>query len=277
MAKKIDFDKVHKSLIPIVREYIEAIKEEYGEYMPFEKRRQLDSIEDYGKIIYIHDFGSINGWANDNGVHLPISVERIFKLMVFVPGYGWNKKHTTYSGEDLVINDNTFGDYLKHVIFSGTDAQGYFEDMLLHETMHFCGSGGSSALKEGINEFLTRKIALKKGFRTSACGYPKEVKVVYELEKIFGEEVINQIAFIDDEKMILTYLEKKLGKDAVVLYENVSEKMEKEFYDKYYKNISSYKGAKGIIRKIVDYKKIDYKEVLKMMDKYKQSKSKKIV
>ena len=59
-----------------------------------------------------------------------------------------------------------------------------------------------SDLQEGINELLTRKVAIERKFRINACGYPKEVKISYELPKIFGEDRLNQIAFISDERYI---------------------------------------------------------------------------
>jgi len=180
------------------------------------------------------------------------------------------KDLNTYVNENVKREKRTFSDAL-NLLFAGINA---IPTKIIGGLQN--SYNNSVFVKNSRNKKDINRQALLIDFDSDDAKKSK-VKVVYELEKIFGEEVINQIAFIDDEKMILTYLEKKLGKDAVVLYENVSEKMEKEFYDKYYKNISSYKGAKGIIRKIVDYKKIDYKEVLKMMDKYKQSKSKKIV
>ena len=102
------------------------------------------------------------------------------------------------------------------------DTKDYYDDMLLHETMHFCGSGGASALKEGINELITRKIALKKNFKTNGCGYPKEVKIAYELQNIFGEEVLDQIAFINSLPEICYFLDKTLGSDASKLYQDIT-------------------------------------------------------
>lgn len=41
-------------------------------------------------------------------------------------------------------------------------------------------------------------------------------------KKIFGEEIIDQRAFINGEDEILRCLDKKLGKDTSMLYKNVS-------------------------------------------------------
>ena len=42
----------------------------------------------------------------------------------------------------MIINNNSFMDYVIHLFISGTNAEGYYQDLLLHETLHFCGSGG---------------------------------------------------------------------------------------------------------------------------------------
>ena len=270
MVENKKFEEIHKRLTKRVELYVETIKEKYSKYMPIDKLEQLDNIEDYGQVLKIFDYGSINGYASDYDINMPLCAEKIFKLMKYVPGYGINKKHKTYTGEDIIINDNTFVDYLVHVFVTGTNTEGYYEDMLLHETMHFCGSGGATALKEGLNELLTRKVAFENDFRTSACGYPKEVKVAYELQKVFGEEIMDQIAFVNDENMILRYLDMKLGRDAAILYKNVSDKMEEEFDEKYYKHMDKYNGVSGIAKKVLNYKKLKYKEVYSLIDEYKE-------
>ena len=125
----------------------------------------------------------------------------------------------------------------------------YFNDLLLHETMYFCGSGGSTALKEGINELLTRKIA-------------------YTLQQIFGEDTINQIAFINNELDILNYLEDTIGKEVSNLYLDIASIMNNEFQEKYYKDINSYNGLEGIKKKVENYQSIDYTKVYELIEEY---------
>ena len=185
-----------------------------------------------------------------------------------MPGFGINKNHKSYDESNLIINSNTFMSYILHVFISGTTTKEYFEDLLLHETMHFCGSGGATALKEGINELLTRKISLKRNFRTSGCGYPKEVAIAYQLQQIFGENIINQIAFINNEYDILMYLESVLGKESADLYKEISMSMEYEFQDKYYKDMDNYNGLAGLFKKVNNYKKINYNNVYILINEY---------
>ena len=269
--KKIDLEKIHEILTEQLKIYITSIIEIYGKYIPYERLFYLKNITNYKKIIRIYDYGSINGFANsyNNTISMPLSADKVLKNIKKLPGVGINKKHKTYDQKNLIINDNTFFDYIKHVFISGTDTLGYYEDLLLHEVMHFCGSGGASALKEGINELLTRKIAKEKNFRTNACGYPKEVKIAYELQNIFGNEVINQIAFLNTEYEVISYLDKKLGHDSALLYEKVSRMMEEEFDKKYYSFMDEYDGIIGILKKTNNYKKIDYGEIYKLINSYK--------
>ena len=274
MLNKEQLDKVHETLAKRVERYVEAIKETYGEYIPDQKLEQLENIEDYKSVVRIFDFGSINGYATNDSIMIPLCADKVMSTLKMIPGFGMYKNHKLYTDDTLIINNNTFVNYVMHLFVTGQTVEGYYEDLLLHETMHFCGGDGASALKEGLNELLTRKIAKKYGFRTSACGYPKEVKVVYELEKIFSEEVMNQIAFINDPRMVDIYLREKLGDKAAKLYHDIEYEMEKEFNKKYYRKMDSFNGLTGVLKKIICYKRIDYKKIYKMIDEYKKEEKK---
>jgi len=266
---QIYINEIKEELVLKLQLYIKAILDRYGNYIPLRRKEMLENINDYSKHINIYDYGSINGFANYSEISMPLCADRILKSISKVPGFGIYKNHKTYNEKNLVINSNTFMKYIIHVFISGTDAKGYYEDLLLHEAMHFCGSGGSSALDEGFNELLTRKLALENNFRTSGCGYPKEVQVVYELQQIFGEEIVEQLAFIDNFWAKQKYLKEELGEEAVILYTNIYTEMENEFQNKYYKNIDSYNGIFGILKKNSDYKKIDYSKIYKLLEEYK--------
>ena len=263
-----NFNVIHNNLTYELKKYISAITDKYGSYMSDEQLYKLQSIENYDEIIKIHDYGSINGYANRFSINMPLSVERVFNIISKIPGYGINKKHMPYNNKNMIINDNTFITYIVHTFISGKDTETYYKDLLLHETMHYCGSGGATAIQEGINELLTRKLALEKGFRTNCCGYPKEVKLAYELQKLFGEDVINALAFQNGTAKQCEYLEATLGKGASDLYMNVSNTMESEFENKYYSHMDSYNGITGIFRKAMNYRKVDYTKVYNMLNEY---------
>lgn len=265
-------DDIHKRLTLKVAKYIKAITQEYGKFIPKERLSYLGNIN-YDEIIQIYDYGNINGLANPKHILLPLNAEKALEKIKTLPGYGSNPNHQTYNQATAIINDNTFETYVNHAIVTGMTLEQYFEDLLLHETMHFCGSDGGNALKEGINEYLTRKLALKKGFHTNGCAYPKEVKIAHTLESILGEKVITQIAFIRPYDKVLSYLETTLGKDASELYQNVTHAMDEEFYNRYYRHMNHFDGLEGIQEKVTNYKQIDYSKVEQIIKQYQKTKS----
>ena len=167
-----------------------------------------------------------------------------------------------YTNATLLKNDNTFYDYIAHVYGEHLSPLQYFSEILLHETMHFCGSNGANALAEGINEYLTRKLALKYGLLTNGCGYNKEVQVVLELEKIFGEKLLSELSFAKNPKMLLKNKNPKL----LNLYCSVEQSMEEEFQEKYYKY-----DYPNPLDKAKNYSNIDYSEVMVTIKKFKKN------
>lgn len=266
-------DDIHKRLTLKVAKYIKAITQEYGKFISKERLSYLGNIN-YDEIIQIYDYGNINGLANPKHILLPLNAEKALEKIKTLPGYGSDPSHQTYDQVTAIINDNTFETYVNHAIVTGMTLEQYFKDLLLHETMHFCGSDGGNALKEGINEYLTRKLALKKGFHTNSCAYPKEVKIAHTLESILGEEVITQIAFIKPYDKVLSYLETTLGKDASELYQNVTHAMDEEFYNRYYRHMNHFDGLEGIQEKVTNYKQIDYSKVEQIIEQYQKNKIK---
>lgn len=270
ITTKDELDKMHKNLTITLEKYIKAIIEKYGRFIPRERLTYLSNIKDYSKIIKIFDYSSINGYANNKYITLPLSADKAFDELKNIPGYGTDKNHRVYDSSNLIINNNTFMTYIRYAIKKGITLEEYFEDLLLHETVHFCGSGGSTALKEGINELLTRKIALENNFKTSGCGYPKEVRIAYTLQEILGEDIINHIAFINNQLDILIYLEDIIGKEASNLYLNISSIINNQFQAKYYKNMNTYNGLEGIKKKIENYQTIDYTKAHELIEEYKK-------
>lgn len=263
--------KVHDNLAKKAQLYIETISEKYSKYIPDYKIEQLTNIDDYHNVVFMENLKTVSAFADNRGVHVPLEAIGAFRYFSGLKEYGKDKNHVLCNKDNLIINDNTFYDYVEHLVLTGASPQDYYQDLLLHEVMHFCGSGGANALKEGINEYLTRKVAKEEGFRTSGCGYPKETKIAYELEQIFGEDVLNQIAFINNEEHILAFLEEKKGVKAKEFYKKLSIEMEKEFKEKYFKDINRYDGIEGIKAKCDNYNKIDYSRANKLISEYKRN------
>ena len=266
--ESINVEMVEDNLSLNVQTYVETIINKYGMHIPKQRLDELKGITDFKKVVKVYETGSINAYASQDLISMPLCADRLLQMASKVPGYGINKNHKSYNDDTLISNNNTFVNYIFHTFIAGENAEGYYNDMLLHEVMHFCGSGGATALKEGINELLTRKIALENNFRTNGCGYPKEVKMALKLQNVFGEDILNQIAFINSDREIFEYLNTVLGRDAAFLYLSVSTGMEKEFNSKYYSDIDNYSGIGGIIKKTMNYNKINYSEVEKIVELY---------
>lgn len=265
-------NNIHKRLTEEIKKYIHIIRKEYEDYIPLDVLKRLDNIENYEKILKIYDYGEINAYANNKSINMPLCAEKVIEFFSKIPGYGIDKNHKIYNSDNMIVNNNTFLTYLKHVFVSGTDTdEGYYDDILLHEVMHFCGGDGASVLKEGINELLTRKVAQKYNLRTSCCGYPKEVKLAYELMNCFGEDIVKSLGFIKGFDKEVEFIRDNLGEDAAKLYIQVRNDSEKEFQEKYYSRMKEFSGVVGTAKKVLFYKKIDYSNSYKLIDKYLKS------
>lgn len=245
------------------------LNSEYAKYIPEIKKKRLLEIKDFKNHVFIEETGTISLFVmGGDEIYFPKSAFKILKAMKMLPGYGINKKHKTFQENTLINNDNTFADYIMHAFISGEDPEDYYQENLLHETMHFCGSGGASALREGMTEWLTRKVASKYNFKTSGCGYPKEVKIVLELIDIFDEETILKIAFSRDKYTIPNVLGDRYGEDAIHFYYEIEDLMENEFDEKYYRY--RFPGIMGPIKKTLKYNEIDYTKVCEKIEEYKE-------
>lgn len=249
-----------KILVDTIKQYINIIKLEYGDLV------KIPDISDYENIVNITDTGTISLFVSNGKFYFPIEAYKVLDSFKNNPIYGTNKTHVTYNKETLLVNNNTFYTYIDHLILKGASSLDYFLEILLHETLHFCGSRGGSALMEGINEYLTRKLAFKYNLKTNGCGYPKEIKIIVELEKLFGEEILREIAFSNSTKELETILN-GINKETTELFFALSKVMEEEFYNKYYK--FKYPGLLGPINKAKKYDEINYENAHELIDSYK--------
>lgn len=128
------------------------------------KREELQNITDYKELLHFDYSGNVTAYANNNGIIIPIGSFHAFETIKNLPYAGSDKNHKCFTLETLIENDNTFEEYIEHLILIKADVLTYLNDLLLHESIHFCGSGGSNTLgagafMEGLNEYLTRHIA----------------------------------------------------------------------------------------------------------------------
>lgn len=148
---------------------------------------------------------------------------------------------------------------------AGLTVEEFYLETLLHETTHLCGIGGATAIREGFAELKTRELAQKYGVKTSACGYPKEVKIAYQLQNIFGKEIGDKIAFARDDNEISKIIYESHSSKGVDLYFNVANSMEEQFES--YKS-KRYPSVLGPLKKMSAYNKIDYSKTNQIIRNY---------
>lgn len=263
-----NINNIKNNLIVEIEKLVKIIKYEYSNLV------NIPMEYDLYKIVHIEETGTISLFVRKGEFYFPLDAFKVLEAFKKIPGFGINKNHKTYTKNNMILNDNTFMTYIQHVFLKGLTAEEYFKEILLHETLHFCGSGGGSALREGINELKTRQLAQKYNLLTSACGYPKETKIAYELEELFGEDIINKIAFSKNRSELIEILT-SVSKEAMEFFLELDKIMEKEFDDKYYRY--KFPGIMGPFKKAKRYNSIDYSQAYVLIEKYKDySKSHKI-
>ncbi len=208
--------------------------------------------------IHIEDTGTISIFVKRGHFYFPLLAYELLRENIG----NTNTASPLYTKNTLLRNDNTFYDYITHVYGEHLSPLQYFNEILLHETLHFCGSNGARALAEGINEYLTRKLALKHGLLTNGCGYNKEVQVVLELEKIFGEKLLSEISFAKNPEILLKTKNPKL----LNLYHSVEQVMYEECFEKYLKY-----NYPNPLDKAKNYSNIDYTEIMSTINNFKKN------
>ena len=252
-----------------IKKYVDVILTEYQDNISDEVKNYLSEITNYSSIINIEDTNTISLFVKDGEVYLPLSAYKVIEAMKKIPGFGVNKNHITHQEDDIIINNNTFIDYIKHVFIKGLTPLEYFLEILLHETMHLCGADGFMGLKEGFTELKTRQLASKYNLKTSACGYPKEVKIASLLESILGKDVCDKLTFMKNEGMIFNMILNEVGEAEAYLYLDVLMQVEKKFKTYMEKD---FPGITGPIKKAFEYAKLNYSEVKILFDNYYQNK-----
>jgi len=249
-------------LIKNIKEYVNIIKKEFKDYV------QIPDNIVYNEIVHIEETGTISLFIRDGEFYFPIAAYKTLETFKGYANFGSDKNHKIYTEETLLINDNDFLSYISHLILIGATPLEYFQEILLHETMHFCGSNGSTALMEGLNEYLTRIVALKYNLKTNGCGYPKEIKIILELEELFGTETLIKLAFSKSQKDICQIFGTS---EAINFFLSLDSIMNKEFYEKYYK--FKYPGPNGPFEKAKRYGEIDYSNAMGLIEEYKTKNS----
>ena len=112
--------RVHEILSDRIKTYIESIKEVFAPHIGEANLKRLNEISDYRAHIIIGENGAINAHASNAGVFLPIEAYSVLEELKKFKGYGTDKSHKLYDSNTIINNDNTFYDYINHVIVTGS-------------------------------------------------------------------------------------------------------------------------------------------------------------
>lgn len=252
---------IKNNLISEIQKLVKIIKKEYPNLVDIPVNYDLQ------ELVHIEQTGTISLFVRNHNFYFPLDAFKVLGAFKRIPGFGMVKNHKTCNQDNMIINDNTYITYIKHAFLKGLTPEEYFKEILLHETLHFCGSGGRTAIREGINELKTRQLAKKYDLLTSSCGYPKETKIAYELENLFGEDIINKISFSKSRLEIKEILD-SVSPIASSFFFTLEMVMEEEFYDKYMKY--EFPGLTGPFKKTQKYNSIDYTKAYLLIDEYKE-------
>lgn len=257
----MNIDGIKNNLISEIQKLVKIIKKEYPNLVDIPVNYDLQ------ELVHIEQTETISLFVRNHNFYFPLDAFKVLDAFKRIPGFGMVKNHKTCNQDNMVINDNTYITYIKHAFLKGLTPEEYFKEILLHETLHFCGSGGGTAIREGINELKTRQLAKKYNLLTSSCGYPRETKIAYELENLFGEDIINKISFSKSRWEIKEILD-SVSPIASAFFFTLETVMEEEFYNKYMKY--EFPGLTGPFKKTQKYNSIDYTKAYLLIDEYKE-------
>ena len=250
-----DVFKIKKLLF----EYIKLI---LNNYTNCDREKLLNIINSNPDIVKFNTTNTITFIVQDGVLLLPKAAYQIFPLLKQYGNYG-TKPNRGRNIEEYLDTNTTYMEYINHIIESGLSVFDYFEESLLHEAMHICGSYGSTPLEEGINELKTRELAQKDNIKIAAYGYSKEVELAKKLQKIIGKEIMDELTFVPRHNR-KKFLSNKLSDDVAQLYQLLSSKMIEESKI-YYDNLAH---VNDPFEKAKLYESIDYTESYQIIDSY---------
>ena len=254
---KNDVDKIKEKL----KLYIDIIIKEYGSYLDNNLISKLNNNTD---IVALNDENTVSFVCRNGILYLPKIAYSIFPELRKHERYAFNPSNRVLE-ENYLDTNTTYFDYINHVIEAGLNEYEYFEESLLHEAMHLCGSGGGNAFKEGINELKTRELVQKYHIKIAAIGYSKEVELAKKFQMIVGKTILDELAFKNYSlEKAYDFLMNRCGVKIADLYKKILYLIEEE------SNIilRSATTTSDPFEKARLYSMIDYKETNKLIDEY---------
>lgn len=255
---------MNQDLIEIKKDilnYIPIIYKEYG----VDSRLIKDIVNHIDDRVRFSN-QTISFFVRDGVLHLPELSYNMLNELKQHPRYN-TTINTGVKCDNYLDTKTSYTDYINHIINDGLEPIDYFKESLLHEVMHMCGGGGGNPLQEGINELKTRELAKKHNLKIAAVGYQKEVEIVKELQSIVGKEVMDNIEFMNPMYSAL-YIEEHVGKEEADLYNAIYKEM--KIIGKEYNTAN--RMVKNPYDKAAIYDKVDYSNVNKIINTYKENK-----
>lgn len=243
----------------LLLKYIKVIIENYSKS---DRERLLDIIDYDSQIIKFNPTDTITFVVQDGILLLPKNAYKVFPILKQHENY-CIKPNNGRNVEDYLDTNTTYMEYINHIIESGMSEYDYFEESLLHEAMHICGSIGGTPLEEGINELKTRELAKKNNIKIAAYGYSKEVEIAKRLQQIVGKELMDELTFVPKEKR-KEFLSTKTSNRVAELYESLSDRMIEESRD-YYNSVLL---VSDPFEKAKLYEGINYTKSYQVLDNY---------
>lgn len=245
----------------IVKQLLNYLRIIISEYKDNIKPETIDYLLN-NNIVEFNSASTISFFVENGVLYLP---KRIYDIIPILKGhelYGVSPNDRRKI-EDYLDTNTTYYDYIEHVIKVGITPYQFFEESLLHEAMHLCGSVGGNPLEEGITELKSRELAQKNNIKISAYGYPKETEVAKTLQEVIGKDVMDQLTFIKTHDR-RNFLIEKVGIEKADLYKRVFKDMIllSNGYNIKIETISD------PYIKAEEYKKISYATVLEYIDEY---------
>lgn len=250
-----DLLKIKKLLLEYIGIIIKEYPNSYGSNV-------IKNVKLGKELVEFNTDNVISFFVRDGILLLPQVVYNIFPNLKKYVNYG--KKLDNYRKvEDYLDTNTTYIEYINHIIEGALSVYDYFEESLLHEAMHICGSKGGMPLEEGINELKTRELAQKKNIRIAAYGYSKEVEVAKMFQKLVGSEIMDELTFVPNNER-KSFLSNKISEKMAELYEMLSIKMIEKSKD-YYNKLGQISDP---FEKAELYKEIDYSDLYLLIDSY---------
>lgn len=245
----------------LLYEYIKLILDSYSNC---DRKKISDIINNNFEIVKFNTSNTITFIVQDDVLLLPKAAYQIIPLLKQYKNYG-TKPNSHRNIKDYLDTNTTYMEYINYMIEAGVSVYEYFEESLLHEAMHICGSQGGTPLEEGINELKTRELAQKNNIKIAAYGYSKEVEIAKKLQQIVGKDVMDELTFVPSYER-KNFLTGRLGDEVAELYQLISHKMiEKSscYYDKLFQVSDPFEKARL-------YEDVDYSEIHQIIDNYKR-------